>query len=139
MLTIFKQTPLISQTPKPEPNHNPPGLPSSLPLRLLLPLRLRHLLLILLVPLVPVSLRLVVLDLYAVLHFLCLDITKFLGLDDVGQVSSIAVAFELIEEVEFMLLQLLNPGIESTHRLKHLIMLSLKLGHIVFALLHFLV
>jgi len=81
----------------------------------------------------PATLRLIVfIKIYSVLHWFPLYVIKFLRLDNVLQPTLIPKLLELLQQEQFMRLQLLNPRIQWRSLLKHLIvpgvhLLSVKL------------
>ena len=70
----------------------------------------------------PLALRIVLSHLNAILDLLALYILQLLRLDDVLEAALVAVAFQFLQQVDLVLLQLFNPGVQRAHRVEHLVM-----------------
>ena len=71
-------------------------------------------------------LRVILFNNDTVLELFSFQIVQVLSLDNILKTAFIAIAFELVEQVQFMALKLLNTLIESGDRIEHLVMLVLK-------------
>lgn len=77
----------------------------------------------------PGLLWLVVFNLHSVLHFFRLDVAQLLRLHNVAEVTSIAVALQLLQQVQLVLLKLLDSCVQARHGREHLVVLLLEFGH----------
>ena len=83
--------------------------------------------------------RPVVFDYHAAFELLAFDVFKLLGLDDVPEVALVAILFEPLEQVQFMLFELFNTSVEARDSVEHLVVLLLVASAVSLRFITFLV
>ena len=108
------------------------GLDASI--ALLAGLFLSHLFLLQFLLFIPPSLWIIVFNNDTVLELFGLQIVQLLSLYNIFETAFVSIAFELVEQMQLVALELLNTLIESRNWIEHLIMLILELKSLLLCL-----